>query len=141
MSCEQECFEIVFTAMAQIPEPNPEKTLYTEKITEFLSLLSKCRYYQEEGFIEKLIIEICRKKAEFIKEAKTKKELQTIMKPPALYYNGNEILPVNEYCIPEEEMIAWSMTSLKAPLRTEGQQRYEKLFKQIFPEKTDIFNQ
>ena len=140
MQCEPECTVIVFTAMRQMSENNPAQTLYAEKISAFLMLLSKCKYYQNEGFLTELITEICRKKAEFIKDAKTKKDLQTIMKPPDVRYNGNEILPANEYCVPQEEMIVWSKTSLIGPLTTEGQRRYEKLFKQIFPDKTDTFN-
>jgi len=126
--------------MFELSENNTTKTMYAEKATALMSLLSKCGYFQENYFLPELIIEICRKKAEFIKEAKTKSELQTIMKPPDVRYNGNEILPVNKYCIPEEELIAWSMTSLIGPLISAGQKRYEKLFKQIFPDKTDVFN-
>ena len=132
--CESECTAIIFIAMRQIQE------LHAEKLSAFLTLLSKCEYYRNEGFLPGLITEICRKKAEFIKTAKTKKELRLIMEPPNIRYNGNEILPANEYCIPEEEMIFWSITSLIGPLTTEGQRRYEKLFKQIFPDKPDIFN-
>ena len=140
MCCEPECTAIVFTAMSQMPENNQVQTLYAEKMSAFILLLNKCNYYQKEGFLPELIIEICRKKAEFIKEAKTKHEIKMILKPLNLRYNGNEILPANEYCIPEEEIIFWSMTSLLSPLTAAGQKRYEKLFKQLFPDKMEIFN-
>ena len=140
MYCDPECTVIVFSAMKQIPETNPAQPLYAEKISAFMSLLAKCKYYQDEHFAPKLIVGICRKKAEFIKEAKTKKELQMIMVPPDVRYNGNEIIPANQYCVPEEELIVWSFTTLRGPLISEAQKRYEKLFKQFFPDKTDIFN-
>ena len=141
MDCEPECIVIVFSVMKQMSENNPAQTLFAEKISAFVKLLAKCKYYQKEYYAPELIIEICHKKAEFIKNAKTKKELQMIMNPPAVRYNGNEVLPANKYCIPEEELIVWSMTSLRGPLITAAQRRYEKLFKQFFPDKTDIFNQ
>jgi len=63
--------------MRQISEGRQAK-LYAEKVSAFMLLLSKCRYYQSEGFKTDLIIAICRKKAEFIVDATTKKDPQTI---------------------------------------------------------------
>ena len=140
MNCEQEYTSIIFKAMFEMSENNPTQAMYAEKTAALMSLLKKCKYFQKQGFLLELIIEICRKKAEFIKKAATKNELQTIMKLPGVRYNGNEVLPANKYCIPEEELIAWSITSLYSPLISAGQKRYEKLFKQVFPDKTDIFN-
>ena len=43
----------------------------------------------------------------------------------------NEFI-TSKYCIPEEEMIMWSCTSLKAPLNEAGFKRYMQLFKEVF---------
>ena len=137
MDFETECGVIVFTA---IQKTALSKTVYAEKISAVMLLLEKCRFYENECFMPELILEICRKKAEYIKQAKTKAELQTIMKPPDMRYNGDEILPANEYCVAEEEIIVWSKTSLAAPLTAAGQKRYEKLFKELFPDKAYILD-
>ena len=133
MNSELERTAIVFTAMIETLEFSLKNDLFAEKISAFLSLLETCRRYRKEGFLPDIITEICRKKAEYIRIAKTKSELQAIMDSPAVRYDGNEVIPANKYCIPEEELIYWSNTSLLAPLQYDGLRRYEKLFKQIFP--------
>jgi len=54
--------------------------------------------------------------------------------PPKPHYNGNEIVAIGKYHIPEEELIIWSHTSLKAPLNRHGFERMMELMKQIFPD-------
>ena len=140
MDFETECREIVFTAMRKTASSNTAQTLYGEKVSALILLLAKCNYYENECYIPELITEICRKKSEFIKEAATKTDIEMIMKPPDVRYDGNEVLPANKYCIAEEEILAWSRTSLTAPLNTAGQRRYEKLFKELFPDKAYILD-
>ena len=112
--------------------------LAEEKIAAIAELLAKCNYYNNEGFTPGLITAIYQKKTAFIQAAKTKTELKEILKPPAIKYNGNEIIAANKYNIPEEELIVWSMTSLRAPLTAAGFDRYMKLFKEILPEAEEI---
>lgn len=94
--------------------------------------------YMNEFHNEELITRIFNKKLAFIMEAASKKEIDKIMSPPDIHYDGNKIRPANEYVIPEEELLIWSRTSLMAPLIDAGYRRFEELFKEIFPERSDI---
>ena len=84
--------------------------------------------YEEEGFLPELVETIFCKKADFIMKAKTKAELDEIVKPSIPRYSGGTFYPGNPYHVDEEEMILWSKTSLKAPLISQGYKRYQELF-------------
>jgi hypothetical protein len=73
------------------------------------------------------------KKLPHIKEAETLKDIGLIMGSPEIINNGCEILPKNEWVIPEEELMLWSKTTLIAPLNDMGFKRYMKLFEELFP--------
>ena len=66
-----------------------------------------------------------------IRAAKTVAELNEIAKPAKPHYVGNGFA-TGTYDVPEEEMIFWSLASLKAPLNHEAAERYLDLFKQSF---------
>lgn len=68
-----------------------------------------------------------------IMNASSKTEMEKVMKIKPPYFDGNKFIP-DQYNVPEEEMIAWSQTSLQAPLDEAGFKRYKELFVQIFPE-------
>lgn len=89
-------------------------------------------YYRSQGIDENLIRVIFRKRAEMIRQATTVAQLDLIVQPKPPHYNGNQFQPANEYAIPEEEMILWSITSLKAPLNHAGFERYMELFCQFY---------
>ena len=72
--------------------------------------------YEEEGFLPELVETIFCKKADFIMKAKTKAELEEIVKPSTPRYSGGIFYPGSPYHVEEEERILWSKTSLKAPL-------------------------
>ena len=56
-------------------------------------------------------------------------------KPP--HYDGVKFYP-NPYLTPEEELICWCETSLLAPLDNTAVQRYMEVFRQVFPEKSQL---
>ena len=66
-----------------------------------------------------------------IRAAKTVAELNEIAKPAKPHYTGNGFA-TGAYDVPEEEMIFWSLASLKAPLNHEASERYLNMFKQTF---------
>ena len=72
--------------------------------------------YEEEGFLPELVEMVFCKKADFIMKAKTKAELEEIVKPSTPRYSGGIFYPGSPYHVEEEERILWSKTSLKAPL-------------------------
>lgn len=84
--------------------------------------------YKEEGFLPELVETVFCKKADFIMRAKTKAELEEIIKPSSPRYSGGIFCPGNPYHVEEEELILWSKTSLKAPLISQGYKRYQELF-------------
>lgn len=84
--------------------------------------------YEEEGFLPELVETVFCKKADFIMRAKTKAELEEIIKPSTPRYSGGIFYPGNPYHVEEEELILWSKTSLKAPLISHGYKRYQELF-------------
>lgn len=84
--------------------------------------------YEEDGFLPELVETVFCKKADFIMKAKTKAELEEIIKPSTLRYSGGAFYPGSPYHVEEEELILWSKTSLKAPLISQGYKRYQELF-------------
>lgn len=99
------------------------------------TLRGQIEYYRKLGYVERLIEGIAEKRAAMIMKATTKTEMDKVMKPRAPRYDGGKFVP-DEYNIPEEEMIAWSMVSLQAPLSSIGMQRYMELFRVFFPEES-----
>ena len=83
----------------------------------------------------KLLYAIADKKCRMIASATTKVEMQKLVRPNCLHYDGAGFIPT-ACSVPEEELICWSETSLKGPLTAEGFQRYMELFKQVLPEES-----
>ena len=89
-------------------------------------------HYQKLGYMAKLLYAIAEKKGELICSISNKTEMEKLLKPRCPHYNGNKFIP-DEFCVPEEELICWSETSLQAPLNEVGFHRYMELFSQILP--------
>lgn len=87
--------------------------------------------YREMQIRDDIVDAIIEKRTQLILDATTVQELKSICAEPKPHYNGNEFI-TSKYCIPEEEMIMWSCTSLKAPLNEAGFKRYMQLFKEVF---------
>lgn len=95
--------------------------------------------YRDEFHNEALAVVICKKKIAFLMDAATQKETQDILSPPNVRYDGNKVRPANQYVIPEEELLLWSLTSLRGPLVEAGFRRFEELFMEVFPEHGGIW--
>lgn len=87
----------------------------------------------DEHIVFFLVLSILEKKCRMLCAAKTKKDIQEILKPslPIHTYNGFREGP---YHIPEEEMLIWSKLSFMTPLNETGYKRYMELFSRYFPE-------
>ena len=105
-------------------------TLEEERIQTLQSIFRRAWYYQERGMLEEIILGFVQKKIKMIQQAETKGELQEIGRPPKPVYNGNGFTP-GKYDTEEEELLVWSLTSLKAPLNDPAYKRYERSFKKI----------
>jgi len=110
-----------------------EDKLLNEKMAALIQLCALIKSYESESYQAALIQAIAARKTAFICEAATKKDLKEIFKPPQIHYDHNKIHPIGKYHIPEEELIYWSVTSLKAPLARHGFERYMEVFAQVFP--------
>lgn len=117
-----------------LDEDSPTKVLEL-RMRALATLRSQLEYYRKLGYVERLIEGIAEKRAAMIMKATTKTEMDKVMRPRAPHYDGGKFVP-DEYNIPEEEMIAWSMVSLQAPLSNIGMQRYMELFREFFPEES-----
>lgn len=87
--------------------------------------------YREQFYDPALVDQIWHKKLAFIMGAKSKGELDEILNPRPPHYNGAGFTS-SEYLCPEEELLAWSEASLRAPLTAEGFKRYTELFEQVY---------
>ena len=112
-------------------------TLEEERIQTLQSIFRRAWYYQERGMLEEIILGFVQKKIKMIQQAETKGKLQEIGRPPKPVYNGNGFTP-GKYDTEEEELLVWSLTSLKAPLNNQAYERYKELFCRLLQEKAKI---
>lgn len=121
---------------------NPEDKLLWEKFATVLAFIPRINAYLAEGLDEShLIRPLAMKKIAQIKAAISKKELDEIMaRPNVRYHYDGSYRPVSQYTLPEEELIGWMATTLRAPLPDAAYRRYFEVFAQVFPEHADIVN-
>ena len=112
----------------------PEK-VQSLQFTALRQLQARLHWYSERGYQDKLISAIAEKKSEMIMRTTTKAEMEKVLHAPAPHYTGTGFV-TDQYCVPEEELIGWSETSLRGPLIPAGLKRYMELFKLVFPEET-----
>ena len=107
------------------------------KLKAYLDTAKRITGYQDHGIRDDLVDVIFEKRLKLIGGANTAGELENIMKQPKPHFDGNKFLS-DTFSVPEEEMVLWSITSLKAPLMPEAFERYFELFKQTFG--VDVFD-
>lgn len=112
----------------------PEK-VQSLQFTALRQLQARLHWYSERGYQDKLISAIAEKRSEMIMRTTTKAEMEKVLHAPAPHYTGAGFV-TDQYCVPEEELIGWSETSLRGPLIPAGLKRYMELFKLVFPEET-----
>ena len=97
--------------------------------------------YKSEGMIEKPITEMWNHKIQFVMNATSKVIMEDILKPSKPRYNGGGFVPGSPYHSEAEELMLWSLTSLRGPLVSSGLDRYMELFKKYFTdEAADIWS-
>ena len=116
--------------------------LFDEKLTDkvkeirYKGLQQLCNilnYYKSRGFDDKLLVPIAEKKCNMIMSCNSKTEMEKIIKPKCPHYDGNKFV-ADDYNVLEEELIAWSETSLAGPLNEIGFKRYLEVFMLVFPD-------
>jgi hypothetical protein len=110
--------------------------LMPERMSALFTLGGQIKAYQKEFAGNPLALDICAKKIEFILQAQSKSDLKEILSPPKVRYNGNEVVPVGNFHVEEEELLIWSLTSLwcGGPLSNAGFKRYMRLFAKFYPD-------
>ncbi len=94
-------------------------------------------YYASLNYDDKILYPIAEKKCEFVKEIFHKSDIEKMIDFYAPTYDGARFIP-GKYHIPQEEMIAWSQTSLSGPLNNIGTKRYLELVKEFYPEHKEM---
>lgn len=128
---------VMIPYFAEIIMANVTDQVRTLRFTAMKEVQKYLRHYQELGYISKLLLAIAEKKCELICTVTSKAEMDKVIKPHCPHYDGTKFVP-DKYSIPEEELICWSQTSLKAPLNDVGFKRYMELFKEVFPEESKL---
>lgn len=99
------------------------------------SLRGIAQMHIEEGFLPNLVEAFFQKKSQMILKAKSKSEIEKILKPSTPRYVAGKAVPKNSpYYVEEEELILWSRTSFRGPLNDAGYNRYLELFQKLLPE-------
>jgi len=112
----------------------PEKVRFL-RFQAIRELQSQLRHYDKLGYMSKLLCAIAEKKCRHIVKVTAKAEMEKVLKPSCPHYNGAVFVP-DAYSVPEEELICWSETSLRAPLNEAGFKRYMELFREILPDES-----
>lgn len=103
-----------------------------------LKALSQIRFraakYESAIYCSEIVDGYARKKCNFLISAKIIGEINEIMSLPKPHFNGNKFLD-SPYQTDEEELIAWSEASLRAPLNSAAINRMQELMKRVFPDK------
>ena len=111
------------------------------RLNALKQLQSYLNHYKKLGYMDTLLNAIAEKKGRMILQTSSETEMNKLLKPHCPHFDGVNFIP-DKYHVPEEELICWSETSLKAPLNHNGFKRYAELFKQVFPDKSkEIFPQ
>lgn len=119
-------------AVCACPEPGEYAPAVEEaKYEAIVKVLSTTSFYRQHGIRNELVHTIFRQKIKMIRKASTVKGIKAIEKGPIPQFDGNRFV-TGQYHIPEEELVLWSLTSLKGPLIAQGFDRYLELFKQVF---------
>lgn len=111
-------------------------SLIEAKIKALKKSWALLEHYAKDGFSEYVLDVIMEKKSKLILDATSTKDLKEISEPPRPHYDGNKWW-ISKNSVPEEEMIWWSKTSLRAPLNYEATMRYLKLIADFFGKPID----
>ena len=125
-------------ALAEIMlDTDIKESLLGRKFDAINKICASSRHFLKEYFVAKIVLTMTEKKLDFIVKAKTIKEVDEIESVSVPRFDGNKLVPRDEYHIEEEELLMFSFISLKAPLRSHAYERYLFLFKKLLPEYAD----
>ncbi len=130
----QNDFNVLIVAFATqiLADANVKPEVQNLRISALQDIRSRLEAYRMHGYNEGLLCAIAQKKGEMIMKISSKTEMAKAVKVSCPHYDGNKFIP-DEYNVLEEEMIGWSLASLKAPLNDAGFKRYMEIFSKVYP--------
>lgn len=117
-----------------LADKNIKENICLLRLSALLRLANRLEAYSKRGYMDSIVNAIANKKCQMILKATTKGEIEKILNPKCAHYDGVRFY-TDDYHVPEEELIGWCETSLRAPLNSVGFARYMEVFKSVFPEK------
>lgn len=127
----EELVELSEAAVAIVALRKQSGAVPKAKISAIKDTIWRVANYRRQGIVSELVHTIFVKRMQLIGNAGTVSELKEIQAEPKPHYNGNGF-STGTFCIPEEELILWSQTSLRAPLNEAGMKRYLDVFHQVY---------
>lgn len=107
--------------------------LFAAKLDALKENVSRCEKYCELGFAPEIVLTVLRKKLDLIRIAATNEDTEKLKSPSApTYQKYSEGFETDDTWVAEEELIQWSLASLRAPLPPDACKRYFDLFQQTF---------
>ena len=132
MEFDQKLRSMETYALTDIALSRENLQLFTAKLNALAAIKGRCYKYREHGFRSELILAVWAKKLELIKKASTVKQCEIIQQPSApKYHKFGRTFETDGTWVAEEELIQWSLASLRAPLPPDAFKRYFDLFQQV----------
>ena len=131
MEFEQKVQQISSNALIGIALSCENLKLFAAKLSALKEIVGRCKKYRELGYRAQIVLTVLEKKLELLKEAATVMDTNKIKDPCAPAYHGNGRFETDETWVAEEELIQWSLASLRAPLPTFAAERYFDLVQQV----------
>ena len=124
---------VIFFAFSEIlMDEESSDDLKSLRLNALKKLQHSLHHYDQLGYIPQLTKAIAEKKCQMIKDAITKTQIESFIKPRCPHYDGSKFVE-DPTIVPEEELICWSHTSLRAPLNSIGAARFKEVFQRVFP--------
>lgn len=99
--------------------------LFSAKIDALAEVTSRCKKYSGMGLRPDLVLTVFQKKTALLRDATTIKAVEKLKEPSApIYHKYSGKFETDETWVAEEELIQWSLASLRAPLQSDALERY-----------------
>lgn len=129
---EQKLQQMNIDALIDFALGTEDFRLFAAKLDALAAVAGRCKKYGELGFRPDLVMTVFQKKAALLSNAATIKTVEKLKDPSAPIYHGySGKFETDETWIAEEELIQWSLASLRAPLSHDAFERYMDLGRQI----------
>jgi hypothetical protein len=118
-------------ALADFAVGTEDFRLFAAKLDALRENIGRCKKYYELGFTPEIVLTVLRKKLDLVKAAITIKDTEKLKSPSApIYDKYSGEFETDDTWVAEEELIQWSLVSMRAPLPPDACKRYFDLFQQ-----------